>query len=86
MIERERIVQWKEKLPGMVMYNVRMVHGDSWKRKAEQVLKYIDVELGIGDQTVIDSLYYIQPVDRMVNSQTIIVSSHILSIVWVLTS
>lgn len=50
----------------LIIIDVPMFDGTPWKIKAEQVMRFIDVEAGLGDQTAYDLMYYRQPFDRKV--------------------
>ncbi|XP_054285984.1 uncharacterized protein LOC129002308 [Macrosteles quadrilineatus] len=48
----------------IVVYNIPMTSTNPLKLKAEQVLKYIDVEIGFGDRTCFNIFHYVQKSDR----------------------
>lgn len=61
----QSIIGWNKRKT-IIIYQVTMIDGNPWKKKAEQVLRFIDVELNVGDQTAYNLLHYIQPCDRKV--------------------
>ncbi|XP_046677690.1 uncharacterized protein LOC124365745 isoform X1 [Homalodisca vitripennis] len=50
----------------VVIYNVPMLERHHWKMKAENVLRFVDIELGVGDQMAYDLFHYVQPCNRQI--------------------